>query len=325
MIAPQDPSNEPQSSRQQWHRLFGLMLEDQFYGSPYRVEVEVDLARQAQFLDVVVVEQEKNLNWPEVEELPDGLETLQAHNLITFKSHQESLNDWAVKELIGHYVNYRKQISPPHKLIPQHDFGLYAVCHRYPQKLAAFLTPCPLAGVYQLNWGSDNIRLIVLSHIGPEPKNDLWHLFSHQRDQVELACRRYHPHHQEKGTAVMRRLIETYQLEFPDMAYTFEQFTKEFVADHLNMLSLDERLKNVSADEVLQHYSPDEVLQRYSLEERLKNLSPEERLKNLSPEDKLKNISPDEIADHLTPEALQQLLERLQQRQKQKQGPSGKA
>ena len=34
--------------------------------------------------------------------LPDGLDGLAAHNLITFKSHREALDDWAVKELVGH-------------------------------------------------------------------------------------------------------------------------------------------------------------------------------------------------------------------------------
>lgn len=51
------------------------------------------------------------------------------------------------------------------------------------------------------------------------------------------------------------------------MAYTFEQFTKEFVADHLNLLS---------PDEVLKRYSPDEVLKRFSPDERIKDLSPDE-------------------------------------------------
>jgi hypothetical protein len=33
-----------------------------------------------------------------------------AHNLISFKSFQESLDAWSLKELVGHYVNYRKQL-----------------------------------------------------------------------------------------------------------------------------------------------------------------------------------------------------------------------
>jgi hypothetical protein len=209
--------------------------------------------------------------------------------------------------LIGHYVNYRKQISPKNQLIPQAQFGLYAVSNRYPQKLTQFLRPTGIAGVYQLNWGSDSIRLIVLTQIGPEPKNDLWHLFSHQRDQVERACRRYHPHDQTRGTLVLQRLIEAYQLEYPDMAYTFEQFSKEFVAEHLNLLT---------PDEVLKRFPADEVLKRFSADEKLKDLSADERLKDLSADERLKDLSPDDLVDHLSPDVLQRLLERIEQQKK---------
>jgi len=34
--------------------------------------------------------------------LPDGFEDLAKHNLLTFKSHRESLGGWALCELVGH-------------------------------------------------------------------------------------------------------------------------------------------------------------------------------------------------------------------------------
>jgi hypothetical protein len=40
-----------------WHRLFGLLLTDYFTGSPFIVELERDLSKQQQFLDVVIVRQ----------------------------------------------------------------------------------------------------------------------------------------------------------------------------------------------------------------------------------------------------------------------------
>src|SRR5438034_7664996 len=91
-----------------WHRLFGLLLTDFFSGSPFVVEVERDLSVQQQLLDVVVVRRGRG-RFPG--RLPDGLEALVAHNLITFKSHREALDGWAVKELVGHYVAYRKLVS----------------------------------------------------------------------------------------------------------------------------------------------------------------------------------------------------------------------
>ena len=46
-----------------------------------------------------------------LEEVPVGLDNLGQHNLLTFKSLHEALDGWTLDELLGHYVNYRKQIS----------------------------------------------------------------------------------------------------------------------------------------------------------------------------------------------------------------------
>ena len=116
-----------------WHRLFGLILMDLFTDSQYEVELEKDLSMQRQLLDVVIIEQGEG----EFQgELPDGLEDLGRHNLLTYKSLRQPFDSWAIDELVGHYVNYRKQISPSaDNLLPVEDFRLYGVCTREPQKL----------------------------------------------------------------------------------------------------------------------------------------------------------------------------------------------
>src|SRR2546430_15966806 len=91
-----------------WRRLFGLLLADFFTGSPFVVEVERDLSVQQQLLDVVIVRRGRGRF---AGRLPDGLEGLLAHNLVNFKSHREALDGWAMKELVGHYVAYRKLVS----------------------------------------------------------------------------------------------------------------------------------------------------------------------------------------------------------------------
>src|SRR5205807_8738060 len=109
-----------------WHRHFGLLLTDFFTGSPFIVELEKDLSLRKQLLDVVILRKGEGRF---EERLPDGFDDLGDHNLITFKSHQEALDDWALKELTGHYVNYRKQVSPSlGKLLSEHRFRLYARC-----------------------------------------------------------------------------------------------------------------------------------------------------------------------------------------------------
>src|SRR6266699_4454307 len=118
-----------------WHRLFGLLLTDFFAGSPFVVELEKDLSMKKQLLDVVILRKGKGRF---AGRLPDGLDNLATHNLITFKSYQEALDDWALKELTGHYVNYRKQVSPSlQQLLPEEEFRLYAVCARFPRNLAS--------------------------------------------------------------------------------------------------------------------------------------------------------------------------------------------
>jgi hypothetical protein len=72
-----------------WHRLFGLLLTDFFTGSPFIVEIERDLSEQQQFLDVVILRRGRGQF---VGQLPDGLDDLAAHNLISFKSHHEALD-----------------------------------------------------------------------------------------------------------------------------------------------------------------------------------------------------------------------------------------
>src|SRR5213080_4306652 len=91
------------------HRLFGLSWIDFFDGTAVDVETEMDLSVKQQFIDVALI---RHGTGPLPRALPDGFEDLAAHNLLTFKSHQEALDDWTLCELLGHYVNYRKQSSP---------------------------------------------------------------------------------------------------------------------------------------------------------------------------------------------------------------------
>jgi hypothetical protein len=81
-----------------WHRLFGLLLSDYLKNTPFSVELEVDLSQRKQLLDIIVVRKESgDLTKP----MPDGLSELAQHNLISFKSFRETLDDWALRNLLG--------------------------------------------------------------------------------------------------------------------------------------------------------------------------------------------------------------------------------
>lgn len=252
---------------------------DFFTGSPYVVELEKDLSFKQQFLDVVILRKEQDGT---VDELPDGFDNLTGHNLLSYKSLHEAFDDWALNELIGHYVNYRKQVSPSlDNLLPEIHFQLYGVSTRYPQKLNQQVKLQRLKqGVYELKWGAENIRIIVLSEIPEGQHNAVLRLFSAKRETVLQAQNEYQMRQPDMST-IVQQLFENYQLENIDMAYTLQDFQKDYILNHLNLLS---------ADEVLKRYSPDEVLKRYS---------------------------PDDIVNHLSPSDLKKLLDKLEKNFKQ--------
>jgi hypothetical protein len=277
----------------QWHRLFGITLTDLFRDTPWQVELEKELALQSQLLDVVIIEQTAERT-PAAVALPDGLEGLRAHNLLTYKSHHEALDGWALDELIGHYVNYRKLASPPDRLIAEEQFQLYAVATRAPQGLAKHRLFAPTAwpGVFEIGWGTHAVRLIVLGQIAEHPRNAAWELFSRQQDRIRHGAA-YYPHRHRGAWELLRQLYVTYALEEPNMAYTMEEFIREAHQQFLHGLTPDERRA------FLEQLSPEERLRGLGPEERLRGLGPEERLRGLGPEERLRGLDPEQIKAYL--------------------------
>jgi hypothetical protein len=258
-----------------WHRIFGVTLTDFFTDTKYKVELEKNLSLQQQYLDVVIIEQESG--GQAVEEVPDGLENLARHNLLTYKSIRQPLDGWTLDELIGHYVNYRKQISSSlDKLLLVEDFRLFAVCTRYPQKLAEEVQlQFVKEGVYEVKWGSHQIRLIVLSQIPQNERNAIWLLFSGVPEAVQYGASHYHWRRPD-NSAVIHQLYKQYQVEHMAMPYTLQDFYKEFTKENLDLLTPEERLAGLSPDDLLKRLSPDDLLKRLSPDDRLKGLSAKE-------------------------------------------------
>jgi hypothetical protein len=248
-----------------WHRLFGLLLADFFADSPFLVELEKDLSIKRQLLDVVILRKRAGQFQGR---LPDGLEDLAMHNLITFKSFREALDDWALKELTGHYVNYRKQVSPSFDALTAEDeFRLFGVCARFPQGLARHVNLEEVhQGVYDCQRGSDRFRIIVASRVSNDAHNAVWQLFSASPEQVQIGAAHYQMRSAEAST-LLGNLFQHYRVEGFEMPYTMEDYRRDYVKEHLNRLSPEERLEGLPA------------------EERLKGLPAEERLKGLSDEE----------------------------------------
>ncbi len=208
-----------------WHRLFGIALTDLLAGTAWEVVLELDLSVKQQLLDIVIVRRKKG---EQPRELPDGLGPLADHNLVTYKSLREPLDGWALKELAAHAVNYRKQVSPSFdRLLPESSFRLFAVCTRFPKKLANQVTWQPVSpGVYDVPWGTDTIRVLVLSEMPVDDRNTFWNLFSADRERVNDAAKRYRSQHRETST-ILDQLFEIYADEGDTMPYTMEDFLRD--------------------------------------------------------------------------------------------------
>jgi hypothetical protein len=253
-----------------WHRLFGLLLTDFFTGSPFIVEVERDLSEQQQFLDVVILRRGRGRF---VGRLPDGLNGLAEHNLITFKSHREALDAWAMKELIGHYVAYRKLVSrSPSELLPEDRFRLFAVCARFPHNLSS---QAPWqerqAGVYDCRWGTDEVRVVLAGELPREAHNAPLHLFSASPELVGFGGRSYR-RRSKNTSAMLELLLEQFQEEGLPMSFTMEDFQRQYAREHFARLTPEEQRQ------ALEHLSPER------LREVLQSLPPEKRLAGLSGE-----------------------------------------
>jgi len=265
-----------------WHRLFGIALTLHFADYPLTIELEKELAIKRQLLDILIL---KKGNEPIQGPLPDGLEDLMPHNLLTYKSLQEPLDDWTLKELTGHYVNYRKVVSPSlHNLLPEERFSLLAVATRYPQKLvrqSGSNWKRLKEGVYQVKRNSDIIRVIVLKKIPNAERNLVWQLFSAQQEKVQEAARHYLQADSEMNT-IMNQLLNKYQAEGIHMPYTLQDYRKEYVRGGLHLLT---------PEEVVTYYEPQQLLSSFAPEERMSGLDAKERLSGLDTKDILAGLS----------------------------------
>jgi hypothetical protein len=258
------------------HRLFGLSWIDFFQGTAVGVETEMDLSLKQQFVDVVLIRKGSE---PIPRRLPDGFEDLAGHNLVSFKSRHEALDGWALKELLGAHVAYRKLVSAaPTRLLPEDHFGLYAVAARFPHNLSGQVPwQAVQPGVYDCRWGTDTIRVVVAGELPREAHNAPLHLFSAAPELVGFGRGAYR-RRSETTSQLLGQLFQTLHGEGFAMAYTMEDFKRDYFRKQFNKLTPEEQ------EELLGSLPPEQVLARLSPEQRLAGLPPEQRLAGLSAE-----------------------------------------
>ncbi|WP_295578426.1 hypothetical protein [uncultured Lamprocystis sp.] len=258
--------------------------------------MEEELSLKSQRLDILIIERRDaagaTADPAGVDGLPDGLENLAAHNLLSYKSAAEPFNAWALEELISHYVTYRKLASlrarsgargtdeplaepaGAYPLLPARDFRRYAIATRQPRQLlrqlpagACRATACP--GVYDLMIGALPVRLIVLDTLAKQPHNAPWELFAHAGDQIQYGFTHYQPR-SRIGTFLRDQLAATCGLETA-MAYTVEEFKRDAMRDLLEDVLRNPKYLKTFLDRLVE-------------EDRLRELAPEKRLEGLDPE-----------------------------------------
>jgi len=176
-------------------------------------------------------------------------------------------------ELIGHYVNYRKQASPSlDDLLSEDQFQLIGISSRFPEGLAKQI---PLeekqAGIYDIHMGPTRVRLVVIRDLADEPINAVLKLFSIVPKQIEFACQHYRPMHGHI-TGIVDELIRMYRKEDLNMVSTLEELNRKLMKD---------------------------ALEKASVKDLLKHLSPEQRVEGLPAEDRLKGLTAADIEAYL--------------------------
>lgn len=273
-----------------WHRLFGVTMLDYFTGSSYRVEVEKNLTLKKttqflqvtlhgddeysverkemptvpQFLDVAIIKEAKGRT--PMKGLPDGLDNLSKHNLMTYHSPIQTEEGVSLEELIWHYVSYRKKESAEfEQLLPERGFRLYAVTTNYPDELKDERIPlkCLKEGVYEIPLlGRRNLRMIVTSEVRTRENNTPWLLFSGIPDKVEFA-KTHHRWRNPKASSIVHCLYERYFAEKVFMSYSLEDYSRDYQQELFENVPLEDRFKDTSPEEVLKvvtkMFSPERI------------------------------------------------------------------
>jgi hypothetical protein len=280
-----------------WHDLIGLTLTDLFKGSNFEVKTEENMSVKPQYVDVLIISKS---NGKPIDKLPDGFEFLTDYNILTYKSLNQSMNQWAIAELLGHYVSYRKIVSPsPDKLLPESKFQLYAVSTNYPQKLLGAEKKFGKeikkikTGVYKISSPLvGSIIILVLSQMSHVQQNALWQLFSGNAVGFEYGDAHYKWHAPE-DKSLLNQLYKLYLKEGVDMPYTFEDFHRDYTMPFIESLPTEVRLKGI----------PTEV--------RLKGIPTEVRLRGIPPDEVFKQFTPDEVFKQFTPSEIEAYLLKL--------------
>jgi hypothetical protein len=208
-----------------------------------------------------------------------------------YKSLHQALDHWAIEEVIGHYVSYRKIVSPSEDdLLPASDFQVYAVSTRYPQNLLGSKKKWGKeieeiqAGVYKVSTRLIcPVIILVLNQMPQDENNALWQLFSGKAEGFEFGHVHYQ-WHDPNAKSLLNQLYKLYLKGGVVMPYTWDDYYRDYARPFIESLPIEEKLRGVSPKEILRGLPHEEILKEIPHEEILKEIPDEERLEGIPPE-----------------------------------------
>lgn len=299
-----------------WHQFFGMVFAHQTVHLPYTLEVDYNVDRTEQLIDILLRKDDPNAPQPV---LPDGMENLRIHNLLTFKSFQETLDLFTVRELLLYGLLYQKMQAPKgHDILPDDEIGLYAVSTRYPRDLfktqrLEIIPAAGVSGVYDVWYGPSYLRLIVIQELELESRNADFFLFSSREDQVKYGQ-------------------ENHNLKLPQFQFLVGKLLTRFnstggLMPKLKIPTMEEVVHEIFHDPTLDktglvNQIPDDLrLQGLPVTKRLEGLSEAELLNHVSPEKRLEGLSAEEILERLPPDQAKELAKLIAKQTKENAGP----
>ncbi len=266
-----------------WHRIAGTLFSHCVENHPYEVDVDFDVARTEKRIDILIVKKAEDANPPVI---ADGFDNLQTHNLITFKSFQESMSVHALEELICYFKLYQtsERASDERRIDPD-QIRLIALATRYPRKMMKrkWIGKKKIKnGVWDLMYGGTPIRLIVIQKLKLEKQNANILLFSSKKAQVQYG-KANHSLGDSRYLGLMSKLFIRFSLGGLDMGKLYD-WSWEGVSKDIreNEQLLQGFLSGLGAEKVTKFLPPKEVLNQYTPEQRLQDVPVEDRLKGLS-------------------------------------------
>ncbi len=201
-----------------------------------------------------------------------------------------------MRELVSHYVTYRKLVSTSTTdLLPEDQFRTYALVATFPEQLESEIDLQEVQqGVY--DWWNGFVRIIVVPELPLHENNAPLLLFSARENQVEFGQREYDIQDATTSSLILQ-LFERYRSEGIQVVFTMEQYLTQARREFIESASLEDRRR------LLELTKPEEW------KELMKSCAPEiqqEIMKAVPTEQRLEGLSTDEIEEYLRKRKQQQ-------------------